>query len=210
MDKLTPNNIEGAAAAMAAQHTATKRFFAKAAIAAAIVMMVLVALSATVGTTLAYFTTYASAKGSIEISLEEQTTIKEDFDSWVKHLTIANNGTDSRPVFVRAKAFAGEEYTLTYSGSGWSQGADGYYYYGTAPTGDLAEAKGGTILMPGKETSQLDVTISDVPAGAKPGDNFNVVIVYETTPVLYDESGEPYANWNNILDNGNLSEGGDQ
>lgn len=197
MDKLTPNTIECASAAMAAQHTAAKRFFAKATVLAAIVMVVLVAITGTVGTTLAYFTTYASAKGYVEISLEEQTTIDETFDSWTKHLTIANQGDDSRPVYVRAKAFGGEQYTLTYSGSGWNQNADGYYYYNS-------------ILNPGETTSALDVKIDGVPKDAVDGDNFNVIVVYETTPVLFDTQGNPYADWNNILDNGNLSEGGDQ
>lgn len=197
MDKITPDTIECAAAAMAAEHTATKRFFAKACMLAAIVMVVLVGLTATVGTTLAYFTTYATAKGYVEVSLEEQTTIDETFGSWTKHLTIANQGNDSRAVYVRAKAFGGEQYTLTYSGSGWSQNADGYYYYDS-------------ILNPGQTTSTLDVKISGIPDSAKDGDNFNVVVIYETTPVLYDAQGKPYADWNNILDNGNLSEGGDQ
>lgn len=179
---------------MAAQHTATKRFFAKAIVLAAIVMVVLVALTATVGTTLAYFTTYATAKGYVEVSLEEQTQIKEDFSQWTKHLTIANQGENSRPVYVRAKAFGGEQYTLTYSGSGWSQNADGYYYYGS-------------ILNPGDTANVLDVKIDGIPKDAV---DFNVIVVYETTPVIYDANGNPSADWNNILDNGNLSEGGDQ
>lgn len=27
--------------------------------------------------------------------------------------------------------------------------------------------------------------------------NFNIIIIAETTQVLYDEEGNPYANWNN-------------
>ena len=42
------------------------------------------------------------------------------------------------------------------------------------------------------------------PEDAKEGDDFNVVVVYESTPVLYDEKGDPYpydkADWNQILD----------
>lgn len=31
-------------------------------------------------------------------------------------------------------------------------------------------------------------------------DDFNVIVIQECTPVLYDENGNPYADWNVILD----------
>ncbi len=39
------------------------------------------------------------------------------------------------------------------------------------------------------------------PAGEEPeeGDEFNVVVVYESTLVLYDKDGNPYADWSNVL-----------
>ena len=41
------------------------------------------------------------------------------------------------------------------------------------------------------------VKIENVPVeDVKDGSEFNVVVIYETTPVLYDESGKPYADWN--------------
>lgn len=166
------------------------------------VLTLAVALVTVVGTTFAYFTTYASAKGTVEVVLHDRTEISEDFGNWTKHVTIANNpGADekSQSVFVRAKAFSGTTYPIVYSGDAtWSPGSDGYYYYATP-------------LAPGEKTTQLDVRITDVPSGANVtnGDQFNVVVIYETTPVLYDTDGNPYANWDFILDNGNL-EGGDQ
>lgn len=167
---------------------------------AAAALAAVVALATTVGVTGAYFTTYAAAKGSVEISLNEKTTIDESFGSWTKHVTISNDaGADgsSRAVFVRAKAFSGATYPLTYSGdANWAPGDDGYYYYYEP-------------LNPGEKTTVLDVRISGVPESEKTniGDNFNVVVVYETTPVLYDESGKPYADWSVILDNGDLKGG---
>ena len=161
-------------------------------------LTLVVALTTAVGTTFAYFTTHALAKGTIEVTLHDRTEINEGFDNKTKHVVIANNpGADgkSQAVFVRAKAFSGTTYPIVYSGdAAWSPGADGYYYYATP-------------LAPGEKTTQLDVEIT-FPTGVN-GDQFNVVVVYETTPVLYDETGKPYANWDFILDNGNL-EGGDQ
>lgn len=172
---------------------------AKRTAAAAAAFVLVAALGTAVGATGAYFTTHAAAKGSIEISLDEKTSVEESFGSWTKHVTISNDvdAAGSRAVFVRAKAFSGTTYPLTYSGdSNWSPNDDGYYYYATP-------------LNPGEKTSVLDVKISGVPESDKAniGDSFNVVVVYETTPVLYDEDGKPYADWSTILDNGNLKGG---
>ena len=45
------------------------------------------------------------------------------------------------------------------------------------------------------------------PDGAVFRDNFNVIVVYESTPVLYNADGSAYADWSFTLDNG-TSEGG--
>lgn len=55
----------------------------------------------------------------------------------------------------------------------------------------------------------MDVVI-DIPAmpeGNEPGqtkpedgESFNVIVIYESTPVRYDENGEPYADWSETLD----------
>ena len=39
----------------------------------------------------------------------------------------------------------------------------------------------------------------------KDGLTFNVVVIYESTPVLYREDGTPYADWNAVLDSGSSS-----
>ena len=31
-------------------------------------------------------------------------------------------------------------------------------------------------------------------------ESFNVIVVQECTPVLYDEEGNPYADWNRVMD----------
>lgn len=152
-----------------------------------------------VGSAWAYFTTYAEAQGGYPISLGDETTVEEEEPTdWTKHVFITSK-EDSEPVYVRVKAFVGSNYTLTYSDANgkWIPGEDGYYYYVD-------------ILEGGQQTEQLDIKIKDIPEDAK---DFNVIVIYETTPVQYDENGNPYkadeADWNIKLDSGEV-EGGNQ
>lgn len=151
-------------------------------------------LSAGVGSAWAYFTTYAEAKGGYTIELGDRTTVEEEFSAWTKHVVVTSE-EGSEPVYVRARAFCGSGYSLVYSGSDrWGPAADGYYYYSD-------------ILGGGESTDPLDVRIEDVPAEVDDAAAFNVVVVYETTPVLYREDGTPYADWTATLDSGTV-EGG--
>ena len=87
------------------------------------------------------------------------------------------------------KALNGSEYTLTYTDTSgkWTPGSDGYYYYSD-------------IVNGGEATGGLDIKIGNVPESVEDGSSFNIVVVYETTPVRYDENGKPYADWNATLD----------
>ena len=143
--------------------------------------LILAALAATLtmpaaaGSAWAYFTTYTEARGGYPIELGDTTTIREDFSAWTK----------------RVKAFNGSEYTLTYTDSSgkWTPGSDGYYYYSDMVNG-------------GEATGGLDIKIGNVPESVEDAASFNVVVVYETTPVRYDENGRPYADWSSTLYSG--------
>ena len=149
-------------------------------------------LTAAVGRGWAYFTTYTEARGSYTISLGDETTVEEDFSAWTKHVTIKNSD-DSEPVFVRAKAFCGSEYSLMYSDASgkWTPNSDGYYYYSDVVPG-------------GGSTESLDIKIENVPTDVKDSASFHVVVVYETTPVLYHEDGTAYADWERKVDTGTV------
>lgn len=140
-------------------------------------------LTAVIGPALGYFTTHAEASGSHPIQLGSTTTIGEEFSNWTKHVSVTSE-EDSEPVYIRVKAFCGSEYTLVYSdGDGrWTPGSDGYYYY--TP-----------IVGAGETTSTLDIRIENVPAEVRDAESFNVVVIYEGTPVQYHEDGSPYADW---------------
>lgn len=134
-----------------------------------------------------YFSTYTGARGGMPVqSRKVETKIDEpEVTNWAKHVVITNS-EDGSPMYIRAKAFGGSEYNLTYESDGsWELGDDGFYYYKD-------------ILNAGGETSELLVRINDRPADEK-GQEFNVVVIYESVPVRYDESGNPYADWDQPL-----------
>ena len=145
----------------------------------------LMVITASVPAALAYFTTYVSAKGMKEVTLGERTELEEpEPKNWTKVITIKAD-EDSEPVFVRANAFAPDDYTLTFTGEGWTAGEDGWYYYSTP-------------ISKGGAAEPLSVKIDKKGGFGKEdiGDNFNVVVVYEYTPVLYTaDTQEAYADW---------------
>ncbi len=132
----------------------------------------------------AYFTANAWAKGGKPIHLGYEERIREEFSSWTKHVTITAE-PDSEPVFVRARAYADETVNLTVqdeAGNWTLNEEDGWWYYGP-------------ILRAEEATGELLVKITDLPKDAEPGTDFNVIIVYECTRVLYQADGTPYADW---------------
>ena len=147
-------------------------------------------LSASIGSAWAYFTTHVTARGSHVLKLGDTTMREEPVVNWTKRISVTNQGdADSVPVYVRVKAFAGNEYPLQYSGDDekWTPGADGYYYYSD-------------ILNGGETTSTLNILIRNVPEELKEAAEFDVAVVYERTSVLYDADGNPYADWSVTLD----------
>ena len=158
----------------------------------AIVVLVCALCAGTAG---AYFTSYAEAEGGRPFTFEYVTELTESFDSWTKNVVITCSA-DSDPMYVRARAFAGADYKLTYTGDGWTEDDDGWYYCDAILQGD------GT--NPGS-TAGLKIAISNVPTDAVEGDSFNVIVVYEITPVMYDTDGSALpADWSLALtsDNG--------
>lgn len=145
---------------------------------------VILAGSMSIQGALAYFTANASAQGGYLISLGSSTDITEDFSDWTKHIVITNTGeTDC---YVRVKVFSGSQFDLEFSGESgaWSQRDDEYWYYSD-------------IVPAGGKTSVLDAKII-VPEGYE--DDFNVVVVQECTPVVFDENGNPKEDWTQKID----------
>ena len=158
-------------------------------------LLLVMILSMCIAPAMAYFTANTEAEGAVPITLGDREEIDEDFDDWVKHVTITSE-KDSEPVFIRAKVFysVASGLTVSISGSGWSLGEDGYYYYSE-------------IVKAEQSTSVLDVAIGNIPQNAEEGDEFNVIVIYESAPVRYKPDGTAYADWDHVLDTG-TEEGG--
>lgn len=145
---------------------------------------------------MAYFTTYIIADGGYEVRFGGDVDLEEEVSSWTKHLVV-RNADAAEPVYVRARAFCGSQYALSYTAPAgkWTDGGDGYYYYED-------------ILYGGQTAAELDIYIGNVPESPADGGGFHVVVIYETTPVLFRADGTPYADWNQVLDTVQ-TEGGD-
>ena len=133
---------------------------------------------------MAYFTTYASAGGGVVLDLGHSTEIEENFENWTKDIKITNTGDVD--CYVRVKVLAGSQFQLDINGIGWNSKDDGYWYYSNpvAPDG-VTESLFAKITIP--EDFMED---------------FNVAVVQECTPVLYDADGNPYADWSLAIDEG--------
>ncbi len=152
---------------------------------AILALAVIMIAGASIRSAWSYFTTYATAKGGYIIHLGDQTDIEEDVSQWKKHIKIKSDA-DSDPVYIRARAYWGDDYTCHYEDSSgkWSPRSDGWYYYSD-------------IVYGGDITDELVVVIDNHPEIDQPGPDFNVIVVYESLPVEYDSNGnivEP--DWN--------------
>ena len=143
----------------------------------------------------AYFTTYVSAGGSQVVRLGSSTEIHEDVSQMTKHISIENASAEN-DCFVRVKVFYGGDLEVVYSDTenNWYEGEAGYWYYRP-------------ILPAAQTTTGLDVKIN-VPEGYD-RDSFNVVVIQECTPVVFDGTGNPTADWSTVYSEyEEVSEGG--
>ena len=164
---------------------------------------------------LAYFTAHTQADGAIPLYFERKTTIEEKVDGLHKAVTVKNTGgahpEHAVPVWVRARAYVGQEYLqyLEVSGSGWSQGSDGWWYYGVPLMPEVIKDD------PSSMTSPLNVSLINMPVDNGVEHQFkdvNVAVVYESITTYYNEDGSfrPYtaADWSKPLDTGSSTPSG--
>lgn len=151
----------------------------KKSICLAVAALLLVS-SLAVGSAIAYFTAIDKAAGAVELDLGFTEAIpNEVVQNRTKTITITNNG--NYDCYVRLRALTGNKYDgcLKYEGADWTNDGD-YYYYGK-------------ILNPGAATSEIVIDIKETFDMAD--SDFNVIVIQECTPVLYDADGNPKADW---------------
>lgn len=138
----------------------------------------------------AYLTGNASASALVPVApLVLHTTLVEDVTGLQKVVTItADEGY--APVWVRVMVLQGETFDVSVGGDGWTQDGDWWYY--------------DEPLQPGESAKPIVATVEDIPGGDKAlaDESFNVVVIHECSPVLYNADGSEYANWDLMLDNG--------
>ena len=136
-----------------------------------LVISLVLVLSITVGLTMAYFSDHTAAKGGMKVALGSKTEIEEDQpDDHTK--TIIINNTGETDVMVRVAVYGPGE--ISYSGSGWTNGNDGYWYYNS--------------IIPAGESSDALTATWEVPADL--GDDYSVVVTQEAEMVVYDAKGK--------------------
>ena len=140
--------------------------------------------SLSVGSALAYFTSYCTAEGAVAMNMGfTETEIHETVRDG-KHIIIENTG--DYDCFVRVKVFAPNDIEFwSETKEGWMKHEDDQYWYYNS------------VLAPKEKTPELLIKYRQTD-GSNP-DEFNIIVVYETTPVLYDENGNPYADWDNVV-----------
>ena len=142
-------------------------------LAGAGLLSALILMGLSVNETMAYFTTYVTAKGGLSIDIGPETDVHEKFKNWKKTIQIENTGkTDC---FVRVRVIAASQFQIAAEGSNWSQRNDGYWYYSQ-------------VVPVGKMTEPI---VASITVGADVIASFNVVVVQECTPVTYDANGNP-------------------
>lgn len=155
------------------------------------ILAVVLVLGMSVDVAWSYFTDTTMAEGSVPLSVEPTTTITEENGPGTKTIRIRNTG-DVIPVWVRVRVYASDSLGANASGDGWSGIITDWYEYADS-------------VDPGAETEPLKITFT-LPGGFDPTNNptgvydeeeQNIVVVYESAPVIYDASGNPLpANWN--------------
>ncbi|HBA38109.1 MAG TPA: hypothetical protein DCY94_05250, partial [Firmicutes bacterium] len=106
-----------------------------------------------------------------------------DFSNWAKHIYIDANIDNDTPYFIRVKAFAPLDVSFSDSEGVWRNGDDGYCYYSG-------------ILSGGDASSELNAQLQIPEYFEETCEEFDFVTIVEAVPVMYDENGNPYADWN--------------
>lgn len=140
----------------------------------------------TVGSAMAYFTAHTEAGGEVPLNIGfTETEVDEKVDGGGKHIVIHNIG--DYDCFVRVKVFSVIDIGYKPSGKWRDGGGDGYWYFDS-------------VLPAGGSTEELLVTF-EYPANTEEDktEEFNIIVVQECTPVVYDEEGNAAADWGRVI-----------
>lgn len=156
-------------------------------------LSILLVTAVTMNSTLAYFTTYAQAKGGYTIHLGHGgTSMETQVEGGYHHVVITNDG---QPAYVRVRVFTPSDFrsTIGSSDNKWVYDGNGYWYYNEI----LGVGSTSELLV---EITPPETHVNDA------GDQRHVIIIYESTPQQFDDHGntiEPKkADWNREIEGG--------
>ena len=181
------------------------------------VLAIILILTACLGTTLAYFTSYASGNGGYIIHLSHRTKIFE-FVGDLKQVQIQNiaekpEDVDQHPVFIRAIVYYGSDSVVTYEPStNWSEGGASpddersmLFYYQQPIYAAEAENPAPPEDGDNYTTSRLKLKVTPAnPDELEDGDAIDVLVTYQAVPAVFTPTGAPdlttaWANAENIV-----------
>ena len=157
-----------------------KRITKRSILAAAALVL---CLSVTIGSAMAYFTDYEDAQGGAVLHLGGETEIDEGSDARNKHIVIQNTGETNMMVRVGIFGNENEKYLTVTPAAGWIAGSDGFYDYGST-------------LKPEEQTSAIDAVLKA--EWTKGGENpdlkdFEITVVHESAQAIFDDATQKLA-----------------
>lgn len=142
-------------------------------------LAVMMLIITSIGVTAAYFSDTDKVEGDAQLNLKGETKIEEG-DKDFKQIVITNTG--KADLIVRAKLFGIDENIMDVTiPSGWAAGDGGWYYFKTILPGD--QSPQATTGAPIEVKLKEKLTPKQI---AELGDSFEVTVVHEATPVVYD------------------------
>ena len=152
---------------------------------------IILIISLVIGSTFAaYSIGDANANGSLVLSLDILANISERDNNNIKYVKITTlNDETNMPLYTRVKAITNDFTTIEFqnlTNTNWDYRSDGYVYFMNA-------------IYPGDESTELEIKMNKLyETNLENNTNFNVTVVFETYPVIYDEKANPlpYYEWN--------------
>ena len=138
-------------------------------------LAVMLLIISSVGATVAYFSDTDKAEGAAVLNLKGESRIDEG-DKDFKEITVTNTGKPD--LIVRVRLFGVDTAKMDVSvPEGWAEGSDGWYYYKNILASGQDTGSPITVKMKGS-LSEKEI--------AELGDSFEVTVVHEATPLVYD------------------------
>ena len=149
------------------------------------VLAAVLILSLSVGSAMAYFTTFTKVDGDAPFKAGNITRIDESYSGNVKSVWITNLSSSKESVFIRARVFSAVPVSIAGS-SKWSEHGDYWYFSDPVP--------------PRGVTDVLNVTIDFNGGGFDPkayvGEKISVIVVYEAIfAPQFDSNGDEMLPW---------------